>query len=103
MSSLHTGLTPQEHGVIGYTMYLRELGLIGQMLRFTPMLGGRSLFDTGLDRQNFLGGETIHERLGNEGLDSIVYVPRYIMDSGLSQVTYRGASWSLKTALLTCW
>ena len=67
------------------------------------MLGGRSLFDTGLDRQNFLGGETIHERLGNEGLDSIVYVPRYIMDSGLSQVTYRGASWSLKTALLTCW
>lgn len=91
MSSLHTGLTPQEHGVIGYTMYLRELGLIGQMLRFAPMLGGRSLFDTGLDRQNFLGGETIHERLGNAGLNSTVYVPRYIMDSGLSQVTYRGA------------
>jgi hypothetical protein len=91
MSSLHTGLTPQEHGVIGYTMYLRELGLVGQMLRFTPMLGGRSLFDTGIDRQTFLGGETIHERLGNEGLDSTVYVPRYIMDSGLSQVTYRGA------------
>jgi hypothetical protein len=91
MSSLHTGLTPQEHGVIGYTMYLKELGLIGQMLRFTPMLGGRSLFDTGLDRQDFLGGKTIHERLGDEGLNSIVYVPRYIMDSGLSQVTYRGA------------
>ncbi|HVB12940.1 MAG TPA: alkaline phosphatase family protein [Nitrososphaerales archaeon] len=91
ISSLHTGLTPQEHGVIGYTMYLRELGLIGQMLRFSPMLGGRSLFDIGLDRQKFLGGETIHERLGKEGMDSTVYVPRYIMDSGLSQLTYRGA------------
>ncbi len=91
MASIHTGLTPQEHGVIGYTMYLRELGLIGQMLRFTPALGGRSLFDSGLDRQNFLGGPTIHERLGSEGIESIVYSPRYLIDSGLSQVTYRGA------------
>lgn len=91
MSSLHTGLTPQEHGVIGYTMYLKDLGLIGQMLRFTPMLGGRSLFDIGLDRQDFLGASTIHERLSEIGLNSTVYVPRYIMDSGLSQVTYRGA------------
>lgn len=91
MSSLHSGLTPQEHGVIGYTMYLRELGLIGQMLRFYPVLGGRSLFDVGLDRSTFLGGPTIHERLGNEGIDSTVYVPHYIVDSGLSQITYRGA------------
>ena len=91
MSSLFTGMTPQEHGVIGYTMYLRELGLIGQMLRFSPLFGGRSLFDIGLDRQTFLGGPTIHERLSEAGIDSTVYVPDYIVDSGLSQVTYRGA------------
>lgn len=91
MSSLHSGLTPQEHGVIGYTMYLRELGIIGQMLRFSPLLGGRSLFDSGLERSTFLGGPTIHERLGREGIDSTVYVPHYIVDSGLSQITYRGS------------
>ena len=91
MSSLHSGLTPQEHGVIGYTMYLRELGLIGQMLRFSPMLGGRSLFDIGMDRKTFLGGETIHERLNKVDVDSTVYAPSYIVDSGLSQITYRGA------------
>jgi hypothetical protein len=91
MASLHSGLTPQEHGVIGYTMYLRELGLIGQMLRFSPSYGGRSLFDLGLDRRAFLGGETIHEKLGGQGVRSAVYSPSYIMDSGLSQITYRGA------------
>jgi predicted AlkP superfamily pyrophosphatase or phosphodiesterase len=91
MASLHSGLTPQEHGIIGYTMYLRELGLIGQMLRFTPLLGGRSLFDIGIDRRSFLGGETIHERLVKDGIGSVVYVPSYIVDSGLSQLTYRGA------------
>ena len=91
MSSLNSGLTPQEHGIIGYTMYLRELGLIGQMLRFSPLLGGRPLLDAGLDRSKFLGGPTIHERLDSVGVNSTVYLPHYIMDSGLSQITCRGA------------
>ena len=91
MSSLHTGLTPQEHGVIGYTMYLQELGTIGQMLRFVPAQGGRSLFDIGLNEEHFLGGRSIHERLKSEGIGSTVYVPRHIIDSGLSIVTHRGA------------
>jgi predicted AlkP superfamily pyrophosphatase or phosphodiesterase len=103
MSSLHTGLTPQEHGVIGYSMFISELGTIGQMLRFVPILGGRSLFDSGLDSRTFLNSKTIHERLTEEGISSISYVPNYIIDSGLSRITYRGAeiepSFSLGDAL----
>jgi predicted AlkP superfamily pyrophosphatase or phosphodiesterase len=91
MSSLHTGLTPQEHGVIGYTMFLGELGIVAQMLRFAPVHGGRSLFDMGLDAESFLDAKTVHERLNASGLRSTVYVPSYIVDSGLSRVTYRGA------------
>ncbi|HXQ91505.1 MAG TPA: alkaline phosphatase family protein [Nitrososphaerales archaeon] len=91
MSSLHTGLTPQEHGVVGYSMFVSELGTIGQMLRFVPILGGRSLFDSGLDSRTFLDSKTIHERLTEEGISSIAYVPNYIIDSGLSRITYRGA------------
>jgi len=91
MSSLHTGLTPQEHGVIGYSMFLSELGTIGQMLRFVPIQGGRSLFDMGLDPRSFFNSPTIHERLTREGVSSTVYVPRHIIDSGLSRITYRGA------------
>jgi len=92
MSSLHTGLTPQEHGVVGYTMFISELGTISQMLRFTPISGGRSLFDLGLDAASFLDAKTIHERLTEGGVSSTVYVPNYIIDSGLSRITYRGAS-----------
>jgi hypothetical protein len=91
MSSLHTGLTPQEHGVIGYSMFLSELGTIGQMLRFVPIQGGRSLFDMGLDPRSFFNSPTIHERLMADGVSSTVYVPRHIIDSGLSRITYRGA------------
>ncbi len=91
MSSLHTGLTPQEHGVVGYTMFISQLGTIGQMLRFVPIFGGRSLFDSGLDSKTFFDAETIHERLQKAGVSSTVYVPSHIVDSGLSRVTYRGA------------
>jgi predicted AlkP superfamily pyrophosphatase or phosphodiesterase len=91
MSSLHTGLTPQEHGVIGYTMFLSEIGTIAQMLRFVPIQGGRSLFDLGFEARNFLNAKTIHERLVSSGISSTVYVPKYIIDSGLSRITYRGA------------
>ncbi len=91
MSSLHTGLTPQEHGVVGYTMFISQLGTISQMLRFTPISGGRSLFDLGLDPATFLDTRTIHERLEGGGSSSTVYVPNHIVDSGLSRITYRGA------------
>jgi predicted AlkP superfamily pyrophosphatase or phosphodiesterase len=91
MSSLHTGLTPQEHGVIGYTMFIAQLGAIVQMLRFTPVLGGRSVFDSGLDPESFLEVKTIHERFEEEGIASTVYTPAHILDSGLSRITYRGA------------
>lgn len=91
MASLHTGLTPQEHGIVGYTMFISELGVVSQMLRFAPVLGGRSLFDNGLEARTFLGAETIHERLEDEGISSTIYVPNHIIDSGLSRITYRGA------------
>jgi predicted AlkP superfamily pyrophosphatase or phosphodiesterase len=92
MSSLHTGLTPQEHGLVGYTMFISQLGTISQMLRFAPVLGGRSLLDSGLDSRSFLDAETIHERLRDAGVSSTVYTPNHIIDSGLSRITYRGAA-----------
>jgi hypothetical protein len=93
MCSLHSGMTPEEHGVIGYTMFFPRLGMIAQMLRFSPIQGGgKSLFEYGIDPETFLGGPTVHERLREEGMSSTVYVPKHIIDSGLSRVTYRGAS-----------
>lgn len=91
MASLHTGLTPQEHGIVGYTMFISQLGTISQMLRFSPITGGRSLFDSGLDPGTFIDAQTIHERLAEDGVSSKVYVPGHIVDSGLSRITYRGA------------
>jgi Type I phosphodiesterase / nucleotide pyrophosphatase len=90
-TSLHTGLTPQEHGVLGYTTYMREIGAIVQMLDFCPIFSRRSLFEIGFEPAEFIGRKTIHERLVEAGIASKLYLSRYIVGSGLSQITNRGA------------
>lgn len=90
-TTLHTGLTPQEHGVIGYTMYMRELGTIVEMLSFEPVFGRRNLFELGLDPGKFIGSKTMHEKFASEGIGSTLYINKYILGSGLSQITNRGA------------
>ena len=90
-TTLHTGLTPQEHGVIGYTMYMREIGTIVEMLSFEPVFGRRNLFELGLDPGKFIGSKTLHEKFANEGIGSTLYINKYILGSGLSQITNKGA------------
>ena len=91
-TTLHTGLTPQEHGVLGYTMYLEEIGAIAEMLKFTPLLGGReSLFDMGFQPETFINAETIHQKLARNGIVSNFYIQKWIVDSGLSKITIRGS------------
>jgi hypothetical protein len=90
-TSLHTGLTPQEHGILGYTTYMREIGSIVQMLDFCPVYSRRSIFELGFDPAEIIGQKTIHERLSDSGVQSNLYISRYIVGSGLSQITNRGA------------
>jgi hypothetical protein len=90
-TTLHTGLTPKEHGILGYTMYLREIGAIAQMLRFTPIFGRDSLFSIGLDPISFIGSRTLHERFKENGVNSSLYISSWIVDSGLSKISNRGA------------
>lgn len=89
---LHTGLTPQEHGIIGYTMYMSEIGAIAQMLDMGPVFGRRSLFEIGFDPEKFIGKMTLHEKLVASGITSNLYINKYIVGSGLSQITNRGAN-----------
>lgn len=98
-TSLHTGLTPQEHGIIGYTMYLSEIGAITQMLDMGPIYGRKSLFELGFDPEKFVGRRTLHEKLGEDGVPSTLYLSKYIVGSGLSQITNRGAN---VVPILTC-
>ena len=78
LATLHTGLTPQEHGILGYRLFLKEFGVIVNMIRLSPLrepIHDR-LFDMGLKPKQFLGCATIHDTLRREGIRSYVQIGR---------------------------
>ncbi len=92
ITTLNTGLTPQEHGILGYTSYFRDFGSIVNMLKFAPISNeDMSLFDCGIEPWMILPGTTIHEKLHNEGISSFMYVGNAIRNNGLSNIVNRGA------------
>ena len=38
LTSVNTALTPQEHGIVGHTMFLKEFGTVANMITFTPAI-----------------------------------------------------------------
>jgi hypothetical protein len=94
LTSLSTGLSPLEHGMIGYRLYLRETASITNMIRFNSIGNSRndSAFDIGLDRETLIPLPTVHERLGEQGIAAHAVLPGYISNSGLSTALYRGCT-----------
>jgi len=92
LTTLSTGLTPQEHGMVGYRLYLKEISAITNMVRLS-FLGnskGDSAIEAGIDLRTFLGAPTLYERLRRLGVETHVVLSRHIASSGLSSLLYDG-------------
>ena len=91
--SISTGLTPLEHGLIGYRLYLRETSAITNMIRYSMVGSDRSdaAFSAGLDLGTLFPGRTFQERLRDHGVTSHTILPQFIASSGLSRALYRGS------------
>ncbi|MFQ6134948.1 MAG: alkaline phosphatase family protein [Nitrososphaerales archaeon] len=93
LTSLSTGLTPQQHAVTGYSIYLKRFGLVANMVSFTPSVESRRdvLTEVGLDPSEFLGAKTLHEVLGEEGYPSYVVTRWFFRNSAMTQMLHKGA------------
>jgi predicted AlkP superfamily pyrophosphatase or phosphodiesterase len=88
LATLHTALTPQEHGILGYRLFLKEFGVIANMIRLSPINDpvDDRLFRMGLRPRSFLGCTTIHDRLKGAGISSYLLIRRIYARSGLSKM-----------------
>jgi len=92
LTTYSTGLTPQEHGMVGYRLYLRETAAITNMIRLS-LLGndkGDSALAAGIDVKTFLGLPTLYAHLRHIGVESHILLGKYIAKSGLSSLLYDG-------------
>lgn len=93
LTSLNTGLTPQEHGIVAYTLFLKELGSMVNMISLSPVNDERRnrIFDLGMDAEKLLGIKVLTERLKEAGIESKTIMRYGIRNSGLSTILYKGS------------
>lgn len=77
ITTMHTGRQPVEHGLLGWFQYVRELDEIVLPLPFTTLDDepATEVFDEGADPRLLLDTETVYQRAGAAGIDSILVQP----------------------------
>ncbi len=93
--SLWTGLTPLEHGITGYEMYLKEYGLTANMITFAPsaFFGEVNILRKGgFQAETFLGIPTLSQHLRYNNVEVHAFQPAQIARSSLTIMLTPGAS-----------
>jgi hypothetical protein len=92
LTSLWTGRSPAEHGIVGYELWLKEYGVVSNMIAHSPMSFGNdagSLAKAGFIPEQFLNLPTLGPALAAAGIRSYALQHRSILHSGLSQMYFQ--------------
>ena len=92
LTSLWTGRSPAEHGVVGYELWLKEYGIISNMILHSPINyqnDAGSLSKAGFKPEAYLPFPTLGTHLAAHGIRSYALQHRSIIRSGLSQMFFR--------------
>jgi len=98
LTSLWTGRTPAEHGLVGYVLFLREFGVTTDMIRLIPRgrdkrgTGKDTLLDWGLKPDEFLPVPGLAQSLADDGIVTRSLLRKEYVNSFLSQLHYRGVA-----------
>lgn len=95
MTSLWTGRSPAEHGIVGYEMFMKEYGLVANMITHGPASfeGSTGLLSrAGFKPAEYLPFPTLGTHLEAHGVKVAAFQHYTIAGSGISQMTFKGAN-----------
>lgn len=99
ITTVSTGLTPQEHGLPEWFVYMEELGEVIVTLPFTRVGdSGRDTLEGEFDPRDLFDGQTIFEKLRAQGVASTSLTSRALANTAYSTVSRRGSDVSAYTA-----
>lgn len=92
LTSLWTGCSPAVHGVIGYEMWLKEYGMVANMINHSPSAFGEagSLRRAGFQPDTFLPVPTLGDHLALNGVSTHVFQHHTLTGTGLSTMLMSG-------------
>ncbi len=86
LATVATGLPPSRHGLLGYQLWLPEVGTVVNTIKWTTLWGDPIDLDPG----PFLPAPNLWERLRESGVEPITVQPVGFAGSPLSRALYRG-------------
>jgi len=92
LTTLWTGRSPAEHGIMGYEMWLKEYGVVANMILHAPITfknATGSLNKAGFNPEKFLGLRMLGTHLLENGVKSYALQHYTIVKSGLSQMLFK--------------
>jgi len=93
LTTLNTGLTPLEHGMVGYILFLKEFGLLANMIELTPVGMERDLLiKMGFNPIKFLNKRTLHEQLKENGIGSFTVTASVFKSTGFNRMHANGSN-----------
>jgi hypothetical protein len=94
LTTLWTGCTPAQHGVLGYEMWLKEYNLIANMILHSPASftsDPGSLRHAGFSPDTFLPVPVLGQHMAAHGIKPYAFLHHTIAHSGLSSMLLSGA------------
>ncbi|KLO21854.1 hypothetical protein X275_08135 [Marinitoga sp. 1197] len=91
ITTLMTAQAPADHGILGYTLFLKELGSLVNMIDFSPLVGGKGAFEPFLVN-DLLEVKTIDEILEKLEVKTFTHTHSDIVNSGLSKIHNKGSN-----------
>ncbi|MGH2581320.1 MAG: alkaline phosphatase family protein [Anaerolineales bacterium] len=91
LTTLWTGVSAAEHGILGYELWLKEYGLVANMITHSPFSFERQfglLQDAGFVPETFLSLRTLGSHLRGNGVNALALQHHSILGSGLSSMYF---------------
>jgi predicted AlkP superfamily pyrophosphatase or phosphodiesterase len=83
ITTFSTGMAAQEHGITGWFMFLKELGVIARILPFNPRYGSTPFWADGIDAKKIIDIEPLQNKLKPK---SYYVGKKEFLQSGYNQV-----------------
>lgn len=94
VTTISSGLTPQEHGLMEWHLYVEELDEVIVTLPFMPLskkARADELAERGVNPRILFNGTSLHTRLGEYGVASKVFLRDSYANSAYSKLAHAGA------------
>jgi hypothetical protein len=106
LTTLWTGSSPAEHGFLGYELFLKEVGMVTNMVTFSPMYLGAPvdlLASAGIQPEEMLPGRKLGEHLKGVGVEVHAFIEQALARSPLSRMHFEQVDVHGYTGLPDLW